>query len=143
MSDKKPQVIHATTVWNNDPKTNSDKVYSLQLVEETDGTFSTYAQWGRREKATSSQVKADHVARWKAESVYNQFLSQKVNKRGYDQRINPAIIPSEFGGLGSTTVTKEEQKKHSEMVKGLEDFLAPVENPDTTTGMEALFALYE
>lgn len=141
MSDKKPQVISATTVWNNSG--NSDKVYSLQLVEETDGTFSTYAQWGRREKATSSQVKADHVARWKAESVYNQFLSQKVNKRGYDQRINPAIIPSEFGGLGSTTVTKEEQKKHSEMVKGLEDFLAPVENPDTTTGMEALFAMYE
>lgn len=141
MSDKKPQVISATTVWNNSG--NSDKVYSLQLVQEVDGTFSTYAQWGRREKATSSQVKANHTSRWNAEKVYNTFLSQKVNKRGYDRTITPAIIPTEFGGLGSTTVTKEEQLALSQMVKGIEDFLAPVENPDTTSGMDALFAMYE
>lgn len=139
--EKKPQVISATTVWNNSG--NHDKVYSLQLVQETDGTYSTYAQWGRRERATSSQVKASHVGRWKAEAVYNQFLSQKVNKRGYDRSITPAIIPSEFGGLGSTTVTKEEQLALSKMVKGMEDFLAPVENPDTTSAMDALFAMYQ
>ncbi len=143
MSEKKPQVLHAITVWNSDPVKNHDKVYSLQLVQELDGTYSTYAQWGRRDRATSSQVKANHVARWKAESVYNTFVSQKVNKRGYNREINPAIIPTEFGGLGSTTVTKEEQLAHSKMVAGIEDFLAPLENPDTTSGMDALFAVYE
>lgn len=137
----KPQVISARTVWNNEG--TADKVYSLQLVQETDGTYSTYAQWGRREKATSSQVKASHVARWRAEAVYNKFLSQKVNKRGYIHDIKPAIIPTEFGGLGSTTVTKEEQIKQAEMIKGMEDFLAPLENPDTTSAMDALFALYQ
>lgn len=141
MKHEKPQVISATTVWNDSGE--HDKVYSLQLVQEIDGTYSTYAQWGRRERATSSQTKASHVVRWKAESVYNQFVSQKVNKRGYTKRINPAIIPAEFGGLGSTTVTKEEQSKYAEMVKGLEDFLAPVENPDTTSAMDALFAMYQ
>ncbi len=80
MKHEKPQVISATTVWNDSGE--HDKVYSLQLVQETDGTYSTYAQWGRRERATSSQTKASHVVRWKAESVYNQFVSQKVNKRG-------------------------------------------------------------
>jgi predicted DNA-binding WGR domain protein len=138
---ERPQVISATTVWNNSG--NSDKVYSLQLVENSDKTFSVHAQWGKREKATSSQIKADHVSRWKAESVYNTFLSTKVNKRGYTRTITPAIIPTEFGGLGSTTVTKEEQLKLSEMVKGLEEFLAPVENPDTTSAMDTLFAMYE
>lgn len=141
MRDNKPQVISAASVWNSDGK--SDKVYSLQLVEETDGTYSTYAQWGRRDKATSAQIKSDHVPRWKAESVYNQFLSQKVNKRGYTREVIPAIIPTEFGGLGSTTVTKEEQLELSKMVKGLEDFLTPLENPDTTSSMDALFAMYE
>lgn len=138
---EKPQVINATTVWNREG--NSDKVYSLQLVQELDNTYSVYAQWGRRDRATSSQVKANHVSKWKAQSVYNQFLSQKVNKRGYVERINPAIIPTEFGGLGTTTVTKEEQKNQSEMVKGLEDFLAPLDNPDTTSAMDALFAMYQ
>ena len=143
MSEKKPQILNAITVWNSDPIKNHDKVYSLQLVEETNKTFSVYAQWGRRDRATSSQVKADHVSKWKAESVYNTFVSQKVNKRGYDRTISPSIIPTEFGGLGSTTVTKEAQLEQSKMVKGLEDFLAPLENPDTTSAMDALFAMYE
>lgn len=138
---EKPQVINASTIWCKEGA--SDKVYSLQLVEETDGTFSVHSQWGRREKATSSQIKADHTTRWHANAVYNKFLSEKVNKKGYDREITPAIIPTQFGGFGSTTVTKEQQMKQSKMVKGMEDFLAPLENPDTTTAMEALFAMYE
>src|SRR5574343_1705017 len=107
MTHSKPQVIRATTVWNNSD--GHDKVYSLQVVKEVDGTYSTHAQWGKRDRATSSQIKANHVSLWKAEAVYNEFLSQKVNKRGYVRSITPAIIPTEFGGLGTTTVTKEEQ----------------------------------
>jgi hypothetical protein len=138
---KEPQVVSATTVWNRSGV--SDKVYSLQLVKEVDDTFSVYAQWGRRDRATSEQIKASHTSKWQAESVYNKFLSQKVNKRGYDRVITPPIIPSEFGGLGTTTVTKEEQLELSKMVKGMEDFLTPLDNPDTTSGMDALFALYK
>ena len=42
MMEKKPQVLNAVTVWND--ADGHDKVYSLQLVQETDGTYSTYAQ---------------------------------------------------------------------------------------------------
>lgn len=132
------KVLMAKSIWNNSG--TSDKVYSLQLVEESDGTYSCYAQWGRRERYTSEQIKKDHVARWEAESEFNNFLNKK-RKRGYDKEISP-IIPKVFGGTGTTALSKEKQKEQAAMLEGLQDFLKP--NPDlvVVSGLDTLFSNY-
>lgn len=138
----KPQILQSKTVWNSDPIHYHDKIYSLQLV--LDGTnFQVHTQWGRRGAVTSSQMKYNGHSKQEAKDIYNKILYEKVEKKGYNREITPAIIPVELGGLGSIIVTKEEQMIHSKMVRGLEDFLLSVENPDITTGMEALFAVYK
>lgn len=136
------KVLEATTVWHQHG--TSDKVYSIQLLDAGDGNFRVESQWGRRGKpSTPSQrmTKYNGVSKHTAQNVYNQLLSEKVNKKDYDRSI-PPIIPSEFGGRLASTIEKEEQLQISKLVKGLQDFLKPDENVQPMSGMDALFASY-
>jgi hypothetical protein len=138
MANDKYKVLQAATVWHEDPsqgKEGSDKVYSVQLLEELNefgegaGKYRVESQYGKRGynlKSAPTTHTGSHI--WSAESAYNTLLQTKVKgKKGdaYDKVINPPIIPEVFGGAGyNRAITKAQERETAKQVDALYDFLS-------------------
>lgn len=126
------RVLKAETVWHYDisqGEKGSDKVYSVQLINDKTGSFSVESQYGRRGgNLKSAPTSYSGVSEYVAEQVYNNLLRTKVQgKKGdaYDRTISPAIVPTEFGGAGySRSISKADELKNSKDVNSLHDFLS-------------------
>jgi len=63
----------------------SDKTYELVMSEQKEGSstrFTVIARWGRRGGKQSEQIKVSTHSRYSADKVYEQIMSEKIEK-GY------------------------------------------------------------
>lgn len=129
------KVLKANTVWHQDPhqgEKGSDKVYSVQLIQDGLGQYHVESQYGKRgSNLRSAPTTYTGANQWTAERAFNELLQGKVHgKKGdaYDRVINPAIIPTEFGGAGySRSITKADELKTSKQVDVLHNFLGNID----------------
>jgi bifunctional non-homologous end joining protein LigD len=96
----------------------SDKVYHLQL-ETTNGTWSVYAQWGRRGSALQSDTKLSNATYEDAKRAYDRVFREKTGK-GYQIAEATADGAAISVGLPST----------KELSGHVPELLTPLEEPE-------------
>ncbi len=76
-----PQIVRAEFLKYCNPSLNSDKVFNVFLIEETDGTFSCFSEYGRRGNRLVRVSICTKTNREVAESKLRQKLTAKRNHR--------------------------------------------------------------
>jgi hypothetical protein len=69
---------------NFNPSTNTDKVYSLYMMEGPNGTFSVFADYGRRGSRQRTHIQAEDVDLLTAEREFSKAKRTRL-QHGYLQ----------------------------------------------------------
>jgi len=72
-----PRIIRAEYLSYYNPARNSDKLFNIFLIEETDGTFSCLTENGRRGSTLVRRTLCSKTGRATAESKFRQKLDDK------------------------------------------------------------------
>lgn len=75
------KIIHAEFLSYCNPAQNSDKVFNIFLLEETDGSFSCISEYGRRGSKLVKRTLCENKTRSFAEGKLRQKLLAKHNHR--------------------------------------------------------------
>lgn len=142
MTSKTIKVVEASTVWY--LCSNSDKVYSAQILKDTDKpdskSYSVITQWGRRDRPNTGQsTLASFVSFPQARAEMIKKINSKV-KKGYNRTIDPPIIPENLGGnMDSSIALKEELLKASQIIDEFAEYMEKVsKNADTRDAFDIL-----
>ncbi|MGI8542274.1 MAG: hypothetical protein ACR2MD_02205 [Aridibacter sp.] len=76
-----PRIVRAEFLKYYNPSRNSDKVFNVFLIEETDGTFSCFSEYGRRGNRLVRDTLCINASREIAEGKLRQKLLAKRNHR--------------------------------------------------------------
>jgi hypothetical protein len=76
-----PRIVRAEFLKYYNPIRNSDKVFNVFLIEETDGTFSCFSEYGRRGNRLVRDTLCTNASREVAEGKLRQKLLAKRNHR--------------------------------------------------------------
>lgn len=102
-----PQIIKKCFLYHYDPSINSDKVFNLFLIDNEDGTFSAFQEYGRSETKLNVKPLVEGCSLSLAQNRYSEKRYEKVNHRRtpYVETFNCSYSPM-VKKYGAVTVSE-------------------------------------